>query len=883
MKRAASGRLLSERRPRLGAVFRRTSKMVGWWTRTLARPARSVRGRSSARHLRAPSYGRASLPNQMVMIAPPLSCHALVVDDGFDDRAGLRRMLLLGSEARCTFGEAGTGEHALEACRRAGARGFDVMLLADSLPDMSAPEVLLALAHEHGEIPCAVVVVISKRDTWRGALQAGAHGYIDRSWLTPESLSRVVETVQARFHVEQELRDTRRRLEASEALARERLDEIEALYATAPVGLCLGDTRLRFVHVNAMIAEMNGVPAPEHIGRTPHDVLPRPLADTVVAAMRRVLETGEKIVDVELRTDTHRAPGVARDYLVSWIPFRGRDGVIRGVNTVVQDVTALKEAERELRRREERLRLACEVAHVGWWDWDIGTGRISVAEDLHVVLGFSPDQIPKTYAEFIAAVHPEDRTRVEQAIAATMEHGAPYEVEFRFVGPDGSIRWAATKARPQRDAAGEVQSLLGIDLDITARKESEARREALLAAEHAARKESERIGRLKDEFLATLSHELRTPLNAILGWSQMLRGRTGEAQMVEKAVDVIARNAQVQAQLVDDLLDMNRIISGKLHLAPRPTSVREVVRSALDTVRLAATSKGIGLEAELDLDAEVHGDPDRLQQALWNLLSNAVKFTARGGTVRVAVTRSESLVAVSVQDTGQGIPAEFLPHVFDRFRQADASASRRHGGLGLGLAIVRSIAELHGGTVRVDSEGPGRGSTFTLLLPARGAPAGAQEPRSAEPVAEEASSPDVATPIDACLAGMRVLVVDDEPDARELVERVLTERGAEVMVASGAEEALAALDHAVVDVLIADIGMPEVDGYELARRLRLRDPSRGGAIPALALTAFAREEDRARALATGYDDHLGKPVEAFLLVAAVATMAKGVRLPVSTP
>ena len=299
-----------------------------------------------------------------------------------------------------------------------------------------------------------------------------------------------------------------------------------------------------------------------------------------------------------------------------------------------------------------------------------------------------------------------------------------------------------------------------------------------------------------------------------------------------------------------------------------------MVRSAIDTIRPAATSKGLRVEADLGVDVAVHGDPDRLQQALWNLLTNAVKFTDRGGSVRVRIARSDSHVAVSVQDTGHGIPVEFLPHVFDRFRQADASAARHHGGLGLGLAIVRSIAELHGGTVRVDSEGAGRGSTFTLILPENGVPAGGEEPEGYAHVAESPPPPSVTASVDACLAGARVLVVDDEPDARELLDRLLTERGAQVRVASGAEEALAILDEATMDVMIADIGMPGVDGYELARRLRRRDASRGGNVPALALTAFARQEDRARALATGYEDHLTKPVDASALIAAVARLTK---------
>jgi PAS domain S-box-containing protein len=533
--------------------------------------------------------------------------------------------------------------------------------------------------------------------------------------------------------------------------------------------------------------------------------------------------------------------------------------------------------QRELLRREERLLLAFEVARMGCWDWDIPADQVRWSDDLCPLFGPKPALFASTVAVFFASVHPGDRARVQQAVAATLARSVIFEIEFRVVHPDGSVRWAASKARLLRDADGTPSVLAGVSLDITARKEIEARREALLAAEQAARVEAERLGRMKDEFLATLSHELRTPLNAILGWIGILQGRMGDEALERKALGVIDRNARLQAQLIEDLLDMNRILSGKLRLTPRPTSLASVAQAAVETVRPMADVKDVALEVDLHPGSGmVYGDPDRLQQIAWNMLSNAIKFTNRGGVVRVALAGSDEGFALSVSDTGPGIAPEFLPHVFERFRQADASAARRHGGLGLGLAIVRQIAELHGGTARVASEGLGKGSTFTLVLPSLedSTPASATLPESGErePLSSVPLSDEV---VRLALTGIRVLVVDDQEDAREFLERLLAERGAFVTVAASAEEALAELDRAPPDVLVADIGMPDLDGYELIRRVRRRESARGGAVHAVALTAFVRDEDRERALAAGYEEHVPKPVEPSALFAVIARLARG--------
>jgi signal transduction histidine kinase/ActR/RegA family two-component response regulator len=403
--------------------------------------------------------------------------------------------------------------------------------------------------------------------------------------------------------------------------------------------------------------------------------------------------------------------------------------------------------------------------------------------------------------------------------------------------------------------------------EIAARAAMEQEREQLLARERAARNEAERVNRMKDEFLATLSHELRTPLNAILGWSGLLmRGELEEGE-VREGVTIIERNARAQVRLIEDLLDMSRIISGKMRLDVQPVDLHEVVAAAVQTVLPAASAKGIRVQRVLDPRAgPVTGDPARLQQVSWNLLANAVKFTPRGGAVQLTLERVNSHVELSVADNGPGIAPEFLPFVFEPFRQADASTTRQHGGLGLGLAICRRIAELHGGTIRAQSPGLGQGATFTVSLPLRAArlpelPAERMHPERSR-VRSDADGVD--------LRGLRLVVVDDEPDARELLRRILEEVGAEVLVAGSAPEAIALVADERPHVLLCDIGLPDEDGYSLLRRLRQLPAARGGRTPAIAVTAFARAEDRTRAMRAGFQNYVSKPFEPAELVATVA-------------
>jgi signal transduction histidine kinase/CheY-like chemotaxis protein len=390
-----------------------------------------------------------------------------------------------------------------------------------------------------------------------------------------------------------------------------------------------------------------------------------------------------------------------------------------------------------------------------------------------------------------------------------------------------------------------------------------AEREDLLTRERAARDEAERLSALKDEFLATLSHELRTPLNAILGWASMLQRGLKDEETFKRGLETIERNARAQGQLIDDLLDMSRIISGNLRLDVQLIEPDKVVEAALGTVHPAAVAKRIDLRVDVARGVgTVLGDPSRLQQVMWNLLSNAVKFTPNGGMVQVMLGRDGQDVVIRVADSGIGIEPDFLPYVFDRFRQQDASITRKHGGLGLGLSIARQLIELHGGTIGVSSPGSHAGTTFTVRLPL------AEAEAEAAPAVPLAAAPRAQALGD--LAGVKVLLVDDATDTLDVLQQILQHSGATIMAASSAGKALALLERERPDVIVSDIGMPEVDGFELIRRIRRRSAGAGGAIPAIALTAFTRQDDRNRAMQAGFNDYLAKPVEPGSLVAHIA-------------
>jgi PAS domain S-box-containing protein len=433
---------------------------------------------------------------------------------------------------------------------------------------------------------------------------------------------------------------------------------------------------------------------------------------------------------------------------------------------------------------------------------------------------------------------------------------------------DGRVfeRFSSIQLENGRDV-GRVWSVR----DVTAQRAAAEERKQLLDSERMARSEAEHASAMKDEFLATLSHELRTPLNAILGWSKILCMPGVSLADFQRGLEVVERNARIQVQLIEDLLDMSRITSGKMRLEVRAVAPAAVIEASMETVRPAAQAKGVLLASRLDPSAgPVAADPDRLQQVIWNLLSNAIKFTDKAGRVQIDLRRVDDRVEISVADTGVGIAPDFLPQVFGRFRQADGSRARTAGGLGLGLAIVKHLVELHGGTVRVHSEGLGTGTTFTIELPLATADRGGDGPSERQ---RSEARPGLARDFSRVdLAGVKVLVVDDNADARALIQRVLEECGASVLTAGTVEGVLLTVEHARPHVLVSDVGMPEVDGYELLRLVRGLGQSRGGSLPAIALTAYARSEDRTRTLQAGFLHHIVKPVDPAELVAIVGSV-----------
>ncbi len=462
----------------------------------------------------------------------------------------------------------------------------------------------------------------------------------------------------------------------------------------------------------------------------------------------------------------------------------------------------------------------------------------------------------------------DDAGLARQAIDDAIAKG---EGRFHAFRPTvkGTPKWWDVIVTPIRDAEevdgapATVQKLVTVSRDITEQKHAEQERAQLLASERAARSEAERAARLKDDFVSTLSHELRTPLNAILGWIGVLKQQQSPDTLA-KAIDVIDRNSRRQSQMVDDLLDVSRIMSGKLRLDVQRVDVASVIEEAVASAQPAADAKGVRLVKVLGSAAIIQGDPGRLQQIVWNLVSNAIKFTPRGGLVQVTLRKVDSHVQVQVSDSGQGITGDVLPHVFQRFRQGDASATRHHGGLGLGLAIVKNLVEMHGGSVEAASAGEGLGSVFSVRLPL--AHVGARPEQLAETLDL------VPETLNSLLDGLEVLVLDDEPDARDVVQRLLEDAGARARIASSAGEAIQLLEQGFVpDIILSDIGMPDQDGYDFMQQVRRMD-GEVAEVPAAALTALARLEDRKRALMSGYQTHLAKPVDPAELVAMVASL-----------
>jgi len=657
--------------------------------------------------------------------------------------------------------------------------------------------------------------------------------------------------------------DITERKEIEKALAESEL-RFRFLAEQGPSYLWLTDAEGQLIYINNRWLQWVGVTMEEASAFGwqsrihPEDVAP------LMAAWREAAQSGS-----ELKKE-HRvkgADGSDRWVLTRALPEFDQQGHLTRWFGLTLDIQEQKEAEEALQESETKFRqLANSISQLAWMANPDGW-IFWYNQQWYDYTGTTPQQMEGWGWQ---SVHdPEILPKVIEQWQASISTGLPFEMEFPLKNAAGEFEWFLTRINPFKDASGKILLWFGTNTNVTYQRRLVEQKQELLESERAARSELERASRLKDEFLLTLSHELRTPLNAILGWSQLLRTGKADAARMAQGLDIIERNVRVQGQLIDDLLDMSRIISGKLRLNVQRVDLAAVIEAALETVRWSADAKNIRLQKVLDHGAGiVSGDPSRLQQIIWNLVSNAIKFTPKGGRVQVVLERVDSHVEISVIDTGQGIKPEFLPYVFDRFRQADASTTRKHGGLGLGLAIVKHLTELHGGFITVNSAGEGKGTTFIVGLPLVVVHPQQDETEPRYSAEGKSSIQDEHLTLD----GIKVLVVDDEPDARELVKLVLEACNAQVITAASAQDALEALQHEQLHILVSDIGMPQEDGYQLIRQVRKLSPDRGGKIPAVALTAYARAEDRKRALLAGYQMHVTKPIEPSELIAVVSSL-----------
>jgi PAS domain S-box-containing protein len=662
------------------------------------------------------------------------------------------------------------------------------------------------------------------------------------------------------------------RRRAEEALRRQS-DWLQVTLASIGDGVISTDAEGRVTFMNRVAESLTGWAQAEALGQLLPDVfriVNEQTREPVDNPALRALRDGT-IVGLANHTLLIARDGTERPIDDSAAPIRDQHREVGGVVLIFRDVTERRRAEAALRATEEFNRgiLVSSPDCIKALDLE---GRLMMMNTTCLCLMEADDFTPFLGREWSELWPPESRPLVRQAMAEACAGGTSHFQAFRPTAT-GTPKWWDVIVAPVRDADGRVARLVATSRDITERKAIDAERERLLAKERHSREIAEAATRAKDEFLATVSHELRTPLNAMLGWARLLSSGKLDDETKSRGLKAIEQNARAQAQLIEDLLDVSRIISGKFRLDSQPIHLAQPIEAAIESVRPSAEAKGVGLQVTLDPDADlVSGDAGRLQQVVWNLLSNAVKFTPRQGRVQVRLTRVNSNVEIAVTDTGQGIAPEALPRVFDRFWQADGSSTRPHNGLGLGLAIVRHITELHGGSVAADSPGLGQGATFIVRLPGAVVNAPAIDEDGLRPKA----SGEAALRFEPSLSleAVRVLVVDDEPETLLLLSTVLTQCGARVMTASSAKEGFRELQTWRPDVIVSDIGMPVEDGHSFMKRAKVWMRETSTWIPAVALTAFARAEDRMKALSSGYQIHVPKPVEPAELIAVIESLVE---------
>jgi PAS domain S-box-containing protein len=833
----------------------------------------------------------------------------LIIDDSPEDRELYRRYLLKNvdesEEYFCNILEASSGQQGLELWRQ---HQPDAVLLDYLLPDLDGLEFLAQVQIPNPQ-PCLPIIMLTGQGNEAIAVQAmkaGAQDYLIKDQITLESLRLTLDGAIAKAQLYNQLQQ---RIERDRIVSQitqqihQSLDLEQILQTTVnEVRRFIKSDRVLVLRLQSegLIQIVSESVAPEWtalLSTSYHDPC---FGENYIEGFRQGLVTNKSDLYDGSVAPCHvefLAQLQVRAYLV--VPIRQENqlwgmlivhhcsatrqwqaleiDLLKELATQVgiglqqaelyqkvqTELAERKQAEEFLHQSEQRYRYLAESIPQLIWTANPNGTLLDVNQNWITYTGISLEQIQIDGWQEI--IHPEDLPQLSDRWLQAQQTGNHYQAEGRMRRGDGTYRWHLHQAISLKDNLNQVIKWFGTATDIHDRFEIQIKREQILKQEQAARAKAEKANRIKDEFLAVLSHELRTPLTPILGFTQLLQENHLDQNNTKQALTIIERNVRLQARLIDDLLDIARILRGKLILKTEPVNLSIAIKSAIETVQAAANFKSIQLEQKLP-PLIVSGDSIRLQQIIWNLLSNAIKFTPHGGRVTISVEPVEELAQITVTDTGKGINPDFLPHIFEYFRQEDASITRKHSGLGLGLAIVHYLVEAHGGTITADSLGESQGATFTIRLPILNLNQANVDPKENQGEKSQESN--------TTLRGIRVLVVDDDLDSRTILSYLLDSHDAEAMVVGSAREVLEVIQSFNPDILVSDIGMPEINGYDLLSQVRTLTSDRKELLPAIAVTAYAREEDRQQALAAGFQEHISKPVDLGKLIEIIFQLAK---------